>query len=339
MTRTEVPVNLVYFSVHCMIHKAFRYYRKIPRQVISTTFLAAVIIFLVLYLKDTNFSQLRSLQVNWWDIVIGSLWALLFRYEMVFIWRVILRALGAPSLPGYGLMAEVFAKAWISRYIPGTVTWIAGKVYMAAQFGISKSRLAVSSLLEGGMQIVAAVVVSLLLIGFNPHLSTIPLAARIAVVIVSLLSLFVLLPPVFNRLLHVAHVTIKKQRPSDELRINGRAVIRSFLLFTVGTFLNGTANYFVVLGLSGHGSLSLYFYLVGAFGLAGAVGMATPFLPSGIGVRDGVLLLLLAAVMPKDVALAITVFSRLWQVAVDLIFLGIAVLVGRLTGSGERIQT
>ncbi len=316
-----------------MIHTAIRNYRKIPRRVISSLFLAAVLIFLVLYLKGTDFSQLKHLQVNWWYVAVGSLWALAFRYLLIYIWRVILRSLGTETLPGYAIMAEVFAKAWISRYIPGTVTWIAGKVYMASQFGISKSRLAVSSLLEGGMQVVAAVTISLLLIGFNPHISSIPLYVRVLTVVVSVVSLFVLLPPIFNRLLHVAHVTIKKQSPSDELRINGKAVIRSFLLFAFGTILNGAASYFIVIAIWPHGSTSLFFYLVGAFNLAGAIGMATPFLPSGIGVRDGVLLLLLGAVMPKEVALAITVFSRLWQVAVDAVFLGITVFVSRMKGN------
>jgi uncharacterized membrane protein YbhN (UPF0104 family) len=313
-----------------MLQRMIRIVKRIPRQVITFVFLAAVVVFLVLYLKGTDFGQLRHLNINWWYVALGSAWAMVFRYWMVVIWRVILRALGSHDLPSFGVMSDVYAKAWMSRYIPGTFAWIAGKVYMAAQYGISKSRLAVSSLLEGGMQIAAAVVVSLLLIGFNPHLSTIPVGVRLAVVLVSLACLLILFPPVFNRLLHVAHVAIKKQKPSDELRINSSAVIRPFLLFAVGTFINGAASYYIVIAVSPHQSVSLFLYIVGVFGLAGAVGMATPFLPSGIGVRDGVLLVLLAAIMPKDVALAITVFSRLWQIAVDALFLGVAMFARKM---------
>jgi glycosyltransferase 2 family protein len=315
-----------------MLHSVARYYHSIPRRFITFGFLSAVIIFLVIYLKGTDFSQLKSLSINWWYIFIGSLWAFAFRHWMVFIWRVILRSLGTQKLPGYNLMAEVYAKAWISRYIPGTVTWIAGKVYMASQFGISKSRLAVSSLLEGGMQVVATVVVSLLLIGFNPHLTIVPLYVRIITIIISLLSLLVLFPPIFNRLLKYTHVAVKKRPPSDELYINMSAVFWSFMLFIIGAFINGIASYFIVVAITGQSSVSLLFYIIGAFNLAGAIGMATPFLPSGIGVRDGILLLLLAAVMPKDIALAITVFSRLWQVAMDSIFLGFTLLVNRMLG-------
>lgn len=320
-----------------MIQTAVRVYRKMPRRLISALYIVAVLLFLYLYMKGTDFSQLKAVRIDWGLVVVASLWGLVFRYFMVVIWRVILRALGAEELPGFGIMAEVYAKAWISRYIPGTVTWIAGKIYMASRFGISKSRLAVSSLLEGGMQVVAAVIVSLLLIGFNPHIETIPLYVRIVTIVISCISLFVLIPPVFNRLLHFASVTIKKQKPGEELRINFSAVTKSFLLFVVGTFINGTAFYYVSTAITGHSSISLYFYVVGAFNLAGAIGMATPLLPSGVGVRDGIVLVLLGAVMSKDIALAITVFSRLWQVAVDAAFLGLTILYSRL--AGEEIST
>jgi uncharacterized membrane protein YbhN (UPF0104 family) len=70
----------------------------------------------------------------------------------------------------------------------------------------------------------------------------------------------------------------------------------------------------------------LYVYCVGAYNLAGALGMATPILPSGIGVRDGVLLLLLTFVLPSEIAVALTVLSRLWSVIVDLLFYLLAAL-------------
>src|SRR5665213_1565043 len=156
-----------------MIYKLVQTYKRIPRQLIIIIFIAAIVLFLVVYLKGTDFSQLRHLRVNWWLVIVGSVWALLFRYWAVFIWRVILRALGSLTLPSFRLMSYVFAKAWMARYIPGTITWVAGRVYMAANYGISKSRLVVSSLLEGGMQVIASIVVSLLLIGFSPHLHNI----------------------------------------------------------------------------------------------------------------------------------------------------------------------
>jgi len=307
-----------------MIRTLVYLYRKIPKRLVSVVFIVAIIAFLVVYLKNTDFNQLLKLHINWWWVVLGLLATLASRYWMVVVWRTILWALGTSKLPSFNLMSYIYAKAWMSRYVPGTVTWIAGKIYMAAGEGIPRGRLAVSSLLEGSMQVVAATIVSLIILGFNPHLDSVPLVARIVVVVVSILCLVILFPPIFNRLLHVAHMLIKKEKPSNELRISGRAVVWSFILFAVGTFITGTGAYLLVLAVDAHLSFGSYLYLVAAFGLSGAIGIAVPFVPSGLGVRDGVLIVLLAAIMPKELAVSLTVFTRLAYVAIDVLFLGCA---------------
>lgn len=311
-------------TVKSLAEGLIKAYRRTPKQLIAALLFVLIVIFLVMYLRGTDFEQLRDIRINWywmgWSVVV----ALIFRYLMVEIWRVILRALGSPHLPSFRLMADIYAKSWLARYVPGTVPWIAGKIVMAASYGISKSRLAVSSLLEAGMQVAAAVVVSLILIGFSPRISSIPLVLRVLLVVASAAGLVVLSPPIFNRLLTFAHKTFKKGDPHIELKINGSAVWQSFSWFVVGTFVNGAASFLLIHALVPNLPANLFFYIVGSFALAGAIGMATPLLPSGIGVRDGALLVLLSAVFPRDIALAVTVISRVWQIVADLIFFAMA---------------
>ncbi len=64
-------------------------------------------------------------------------------------------------------------------------------------------------------------------------------------------------------------------------------------------------------------------FVIGVSNLAGALGMLAIFAPSGIGVREGILLGLLSIVMPTEFALLVTVTSRLWDVALDGIFFAI----------------
>lgn len=286
--------------------------------------LAAILVFLVLYLKSIDFHKLARLSIDWRWLGLASLLALLYRYWAVSVWRVILRALGTRQLPPYRVMAQVFAKAWMARYIPGTVTWVVGRIYLASRYGISVSRLMVSSLLEGGMQVVAGIVVSLLLIGIGGHVNVIAWPVKVLAVVLALIGLVTLLPPIFNRLLALAYRLLKKGEAHDELKINGRAVWQSFLLFAFGSLITGTANFFLAHSVVPGIGLHSYLFLVGTFGLAGALGIAVPFLPSGIGVRDGVQLVLLSLIMPKEAALAVTVLSRLWSLAVDIIFFVIA---------------
>jgi uncharacterized membrane protein YbhN (UPF0104 family) len=291
---------------------------------IGPAMFAAIMVFLVLYLKSINFHKLSQLTINWPWLLLASGLALLYRYWAVSVWRVILRALGTQKLPPYRVMAQVFAKSWMARYIPGTVTWVVGRIYLASQYGISVSRLTVSSLLEGGMQVVAGIVVSLLLIGLGGHVDAISIPVKVVAVLVALAGLVTLFPPIFNRLLALAHHIFKKGPAHEELKINGNAVWQSFLLFALASILAGTANFFLAKSVAPELGANYYLYLVGTFGLAGALGIAVPFLPSGIGVRDGVQLVLLSLIVPKETALAITVLSRLWSLAVDVLFFGIA---------------
>lgn len=297
--------------------------KRVPRWIWSALFFTLIAIFLLAYLRTIDTDKLRKLQINWVMLGIGTVVELGFLYLGAFIWRVILRALGATKLPHYHTTTDVYARAWMGRYIPGTVTWIAGKVYMASTWGISKSRLAVASLLEGGSQVLAITFVSFIVLGFDPRLRVLSVAARLSLVGLGLLVLIVLIPRVFNGFIRFAYTFVKRREAPSELHINGPAVVRSFSFYCIGGVLSGAASFFVIKSIDPTLALHNITFVIGAFGLAGVAGMAAPFAPSGLGIRDGLQLALLTAILPKETALAATILIRLWSVAVDFIFLGL----------------
>lgn len=285
-----------------------------------TAFFAIAAIFLALYLFSIDYSSLSRLTLNWQLLVAATALAILFRYWGVLVWRFILSELGSTSLPTFRELSSVYAKAWMGRYIPGKVTWIAAKVYLATRFGISKSRLAVSSLLEGGMQIVAVLAVSMMLLGLDPRLDVIPRTPKLILVALAAACLISLHPVVFNRLARRAYLIVKDEEPGPELRINCAAAVKSFGLYSVGAIISGTSFYLLARAVDPAIAGDLYLYCIGSYTLAGAIGMATPLLPSGVGVRDGVLLALLTVVLPAEIAVTLTVLSRLWSAVVDILF-------------------
>lgn len=298
-------------------------FHRVPRTAWSTLLFGLVIVFLVVYLRSIDIDRLRAIDIDWSWLFVASLFGITFRYLGAYIWRVILMSLGSDHLPRYAVTNDVYARAWMGRYIPGTVTWIAGKVYLASNWGISKSRLAVASLLEGGVQVVAITFVSFLLLGFDPRLDTLSTAAKLLLIGLGFAVLLILTPGVFNRLISLVYRTVKRRPVPKELGINNQAVSRSFALYTLGALLSGVASFYVVKAVVPTlGSEDLLF-VIGASGLAAVAGMAAPFAPSGLGVRDGLQLLLLTAIMPKELALASTVVLRLWSVALDILFLGL----------------
>lgn len=287
---------------------------------ITPLFIILVVVFFALYLKDIDYQAFSDLRFSPLPLIVATLISLAFRYWGVFIWRTILSDLGARQLPSFRVLSDVYAKAWMGRYIPGTVTWIAGKIYMANKLGISKSRLTVSAILEAGVQIVATLSLSLFILSLDSRLDIITAEMKILLVLLAVVSVIALLPPILNRILSFTFQLVRKKAAYDELRTNGKATFRSYVLYVIGALIAGGSYYLLTASLYPEIGLESYWYIVGAFTLAGALGMATPLVPSGLGVRDGIQLVLLSLIMPKEIALAITVFSRLWSAVIDVLF-------------------
>jgi uncharacterized membrane protein YbhN (UPF0104 family) len=309
---------------------------KYLKRILGPLFVILIILFFVLYLKDIDYRVFATTRFDWGLLLLASAISLGFRYWGVFIWRVVLRALGSSSLPPFSTLAAVYAKAWMARYIPGTVAWIGGKIYLANKHGISKSRLAVSSLVEAAAQIVATMSVALILLGIDPRLDAIAWELKVIMVSVGVGITICLYPPLFNFLIRTAYRLVRRKEAYSQLRVNGKAVIQSYLLYLAGAFIAGTAYYFLAASLSSQVTPDMLWYIIGTLSLAGALGMATPLVPSGLGVREGVQLVLLSVIMPKEIALVITVASRLWSAAVDVLFYICAKLISKYTSTASR---
>lgn len=293
---------------------------KLQRRILSITFIVLILAFFALYLRGIDYAEIKKLSIDWPLFAVATVLSLSFRYWGVYIWRTILKDLGSKELPKFYVLSAVYAKAWMGRYVPGSVTLIAGKIYLASSVGISKSRLTVASLLEAMVQIVAVASVSLFLVGFDSRSSAVPMQLKLLLIAGAVGLLISLHPSIFNRVIRFVFQKVRRKEAYAELSTNGKAVTRSFLLYAAGTFISGTSYFFLTKSIEPATSWHLYLYLVGAYNLAGVIGMATPLVPSGLGVRDGAQLILLSAVFPKEIALALTIVSRLWSAIVDVIF-------------------
>lgn len=301
---------------------------RISRQLVHLVFFGLIAVFFALYVRSLDWGTIANLTIDWGKFGIGAVLGLGFLYLGAYIWRVILRALGASGLPDYRTTTDVYAKAWMGRYIPGTITWVAAKVYLASKWGISKSRLSVASLLEGGVQVLAFVFVGFVLLGSDPRADVIPANARLLLIVLGLMVLVVLIPSVFNRILSLLF-RLRRTAASDELRSNTSSVLRSFGLYTGGGLLYGAAGFFIVWSIAPGLAVGDIWFVIGAFCLSTVAGMAAPFAPSGIGIKDGLLLILLSAVLTNETALAATILSRVVTVLIDVVFLVISQVSNR----------
>lgn len=294
--------------------------KKLLKKLIPYTFYALLIIFLVVYLRSIDFATLQTLHMNWWPLLLALLLGLAFRFWGAYIWTVILRSLGAKNAPYSRELIYIYAKSWLGRYIPGTAPWILGKIYFASKLGISKNKLAVSSILEAGLQIVVQMVFALSLLVFDPRLNIIGTDLKIGMTALIIVSLVALVPPVFNRIIKVVYKLLKRKQFPQEHYVSFDSVSKGFGMYIIGAIISSASLFFVALSVYPELSYNELLYVMGVGTLAGAVSMLAIFAPSGLGVREGIQLVLLSVIMPTEYALVITVLTRLWGIVTDFIF-------------------
>lgn len=293
---------------------------QIGKRLLPLVFYMLLVIFLVLYIKSIDFAKLTSITILWWFLLLGLTIDILGRYWMVFIWLSILKGLGARNLTNITGLAYVYAKSWLGRYIPGTAPWILGKIYFASKHGVEKGKLAISSLLEAALQIIIMLAFSLFALALDPRLDIIAPETKFIMGALLIACLVFLLPPVFNYFMNLAHRIIKKKPLSKQNYANARTIGRGAALYLVSAVLTGLTFFFIAKAVDPTLSYNNLLFVMAVANLSGALGMLAIFVPSGLGVREGVQLLLLTVVVSPEHAIIIAVIARLLSVVSDLSF-------------------
>ncbi len=314
--------------------------KKLWKRLVEYGFYALFVGFIVAYLVSIDYGTFQDVQPLWWALAVATVLALSFRYWGAFIWTTLLRSLGAEGVRLDANLLYVYAKSWLGRYIPGTAPWILGKIYFAAEHGVSKSKLGVSSLLEGALQVIVQMLFALALLASDDRLEVLPSGWRVTFYLVIAGCTVALLPPVFNNLLSLALRVLRRGPLPAEHRASLRTIATGFGLYAVGAVVGGLSLFFIAKTVYPTLPYSQMTFVMGASTLAGAASMLAVFVPGGIGVREGIQVVLLGLVMPTDVALLVAVTSRLHAVAIDLAFYGLATLqVSRHRQASERAAT
>ncbi len=298
--------------------------KKFFSKLVPITFYSLFVLFLVFYIQSLDFDQLKDISISWLYIGIASLFGLAFRFWGVYIWVVLLHSLGAENLGSKTRLTYVYAKSWLGRYIPTPAAWMMGKVYFASKHGISKNKLAVSSLLEGALQVIVVMVVSFVMLIFDRRLDVIDPQFKLLMFGVICFGVIIMTPKIFNKLVSIAYKKVKKKTFDPAHYATNAIVVKGALLYTIGALISGISLFFIAKAVYPQLGYDNLIYVMGVGNLAGAASMLAVFAPSGLGVREGIQLVLLSLIMPREFALIITVMTRVWSIAIDFIFYGIS---------------
>lgn len=238
-------------------------------------------------------------------------------------YEAILAGLHQPAPP---LVATVsaWARSLLARYVPGNVLMLVGRAMMAEAHGVPKRITVAATLYEQVIAVVAAAllaVVALLDVGSGSSVG--PWAWLVLGVPFAALLLH---PRVFGPVSRWALGRVGRA-PLGALMPFAR-VILLVGWYLVGSACVGLSVWAFARGLGGP-EIGDPVAVASGFLLAFVVSLLFFIVPSGLGVRDAILALVLARQVPAGVAVALSVGARVFLIVVELVFVGLAAAAGR----------
>lgn len=291
---------------------------------------AAVVAWMVWAAIVKHWSEFRSLQVSltprpgW--IVLSALTVFLSYALSVEAWRRILAG-WAQHLP-YGRALRVWLVANLGRYIPGKVWSVAGLMVLAQRAGVAPWAAAASAVAIQAVAIgtAAAVVAAAAPAAASPL--RLGAAALVAVATIALLA--------WERAAGGVARLMGGTVPFQPLPV--AAVAQSAGLGVLAWIAHGVAFWLLARGLGLPDTLSLA-TAAGVFPLGYILGLLALFAPGGLGVREVVLIGLLAPALGSGGAVALSVASRILLTLTEVVAPLVVLLVTRQRKEDVSVRT
>lgn len=265
------------------------------------------------YLWD-NFDKLQDSKFDF-DILIFILSLgiyLLYKFGNAILWHLLASKNGAKISADKAILAWSYSQ--LGKYLPGKVFYLIGRVYFYKKENIEIKQVTFCFLLENAYTFISAVFIFVLSLPFsNSHIFK-----EYKFSALYLLLIFIVFFNPFFMKQGMKLVTKLFKREVLSYIPNYRDMVSNLLLFSSDWLIMGIG--FVILSNSVYVLPITYFaFLVGAFALANVVGILSIFTPSGIGVREAVLVMALKEIMPLPQAIIISILSRVWITIGELI--------------------
>ena len=231
-------------------------------------------------------------------------------------WRCFIQAFSHKEIP-HKQTAIVYIKSNILKYVPGNVFQYIGRNELAVKLGIPHASVATATIFDVGVNFAVAVLIALCLMGktawdyLKQNGQTLLLLIGVFVV---LLIIFVILSLKLGWAERILQA-IKSMTWSDAGLI-GKAIAYYCLLNLLGS-VQFLLICFFMLGI--RFNIGEAFYLSGANVLSFVIGFITPGASGGIGVREGVMILLTSDMMPGGMIAFAMVISRIIGIAGDVL--------------------
>ncbi len=249
-------------------------------------------------------------QLNWLYLFLSFFFTVVAYLVQLIIWLFLARSFGIKF--SFLAAANAWSLSQLGKYIPGKIGIVL--IRMDIHQEVSKRTIAVATGVEFITTMTASSLLVLISIAFIPEWTS---SSSLRWIALSLACFFLLIlyPPILKKITDLALHLIKREPLNDLpsygllLKLVGANMLVGLpyglgLFFAFNCFYSIGWNYFLII-------TSVYY-------IASLIGVAAIFAPAGIGVREGIVFLILPALISKPVVIFATILTRIIITVVEL---------------------
>ncbi len=298
-------------------------------RVISRIFTVAVIAVIFYFLirhvvanwTKIPFDQLRF---NPLYVIVAFLFLIMYFLLLTYGWSRIVGEL-AVKIP-YRKALYVMSTSQVAKYVPGGVWYTLGRVYLGKTLKIKEEIGMLSVIFETFLLMLTNLVIFLIAANFA---GDIPILSPLVSILLILMILVLLYPPLLNTLLNFTLRLIK--RPQVKLKAKYINILKLSTYF-FGVWICQIAGFYLLINSIYPLSPAHIPDLAIAYTLSWITGFIVLFAPAGLGIREGMMSILLTPVIPSPLAVAMSFITRIWITVLEVIMFIIGLLIKPRTG-------
>jgi len=251
--------------------------------------------------------------INYFYMLISFLFFVSGNFLKGIVWKKIIDFLEKDNDLGYGEAIDISTISQLGRYIPGKIFSLLGKAYLCKNKKISRLNLYTSITLDAILPIFSAFILSFVLIAFYFPVKFPYYFLLIVVFIVILVNPCII--KLVGRKINLLNLP----------NWNWGYSIKIVLGYMVSHFLIGVGFFLLIKSILSFSFQNLL-SIIGVYTLAGVIGLIVIFIPGGLGIREGILVLFLNLYFPFNVSILISIIGRIWTIIGDILTVIIVIL-------------
>ena len=223
---------------------------------------------------------------------------------------------------------ETWFYSQLGKYLPGKVWLFLSRLYFYASRGKPKNLVTVALYFETVTLVMAAGLIFLVSLFSFKEVQLFDFGiSSLWLIPCFVLAFFFLHPKVLRITLNRILASLKRGPVS--ISISYVEILGVLGVCLLSWVVGGIGFYFFVDSVFTVSSQQVLL-LTGALAISSTLGLVALFAPSGLGVREGVLVYFLSAIMPSPVAVILSVLTRLWMTFIEIGLIGVVYLVDQL---------